>query len=85
MLRGLREAALRMFSTSILVSILFGQFFAFASEEFLALGGLLVELAILGVLRFALTTEHQQDTAGKPTGTLGIADPANRFTSGKSA
>lgn len=85
MLRGLREAALRMFSTSILVSILFGQFFAFASEEFLALGGLLVELAILGVLRFALTTEHQQDTAGKPTGTLGIADPANRFSSGKSA
>jgi hypothetical protein len=79
--RAAREQALRLFSASILVSILFGQFFAFASEEFLALGNLVVELLILGVLRFALTAEHQSHDAGRPTGTAGIADPLNRYAS----
>src|SRR5699024_10097550 len=71
LLRKAREQALKLFSASILVSILFGQFFAFASEEFLALGNLVVELLILGVLRFALTAEHQSKSEGEPTGVAG--------------
>ena len=79
--RAGREQALKLFSASILVSILFGQFFAFASEEFLALGNLVVELVILGVLRFALRTEHQRGDAGRSTGAAGVADPLNRYAS----
>ncbi len=81
LLRKAREQALKLFSASILVSILFGQFFAFASEEFLALGNLVVELLILGVLRFALAAEHQRETEGGSTGAVGVADPLNRFGS----
>jgi hypothetical protein len=69
LVRSTRLAALRMFSASILVSLLFGQFFAFASEQFLAMGNLIVELFILGVLRFAISVEHDdrnQETAAAP-------------------
>lgn len=79
LLRKARRRALRLFSASILVSILFGQFFAFASEEFLALGNLVVELLILGVLRFALTAEQERGEEQEAVGSAGIADPLNRF------
>ena len=53
-----RIAALHAFAGATLVSLLFGQFFAFASEQFAAIGGLVIELAILGGVRFALATER---------------------------
>lgn len=52
-----RIAALHAFAGATLVSLLFGQFFAFASEQFAAIGGLIIELAILGGVRFALAAE----------------------------
>ena len=85
MFRGLRAAALRLFSMSILVSILFGQFFAFASEEFLALGSLSIELITLGVVRFALAAEHQRNDGLEASGTPGVASAANRFPAGENA
>lgn len=66
LLRSARLQALRLFAASVLVSILFGQFFAFASEEFLALGKLVLDLVALGVLRFAISTEHD-DESREPT------------------
>ncbi len=53
-----RIAALHAFAGATLVSLLFGQFFAFASEQFAAIGGLIIELAILGGVRFALAAER---------------------------
>lgn len=55
-----RVAALHAFIASILLSLLFGQFFAFASSQFVALGNLVVELMILGVLRLALAAESEK-------------------------
>lgn len=54
-LRGLKALA-----NSTLVSLLFGQFFAFAANQFAAFGGLLIELVILGVLRFWISSEHRK-------------------------
>ncbi len=51
-LRGLRALA-----NSTLVTLLFGQFFAFAANQFAALGSLTLQLVILGVLRFWMTSE----------------------------
>lgn len=61
LIQRMRIAALHAFTASILVSLLFGQFFAFASEQFVAFGNLIVELVILGVLRFALAAESERD------------------------
>jgi hypothetical protein len=60
LLQHARVAALHAFTASILVSLLFGQFFAFASDQFLAFGNLIVELVTLGVLRFALLAETER-------------------------
>lgn len=57
-----RIAALHAFAGATLVSLLFGQFFAFASEQFAAIGGLLIELTILGGVRFALAAESAKQT-----------------------
>jgi hypothetical protein len=57
LLQRARVAALHAFALSILVSLLFGQFFAFASDQLLAFGNLMVSLLILGVLRIALAAE----------------------------
>ncbi len=57
LMRRARVAALHAFALSILVSLLFGQFFAFASDQLLAFGNLVVSLLILGVLRIALAAE----------------------------
>ena len=61
LLGSARIAALKLFSASILVAILFGQFFAFATEQFYALGSLTWELLMLGVVRFALSREQERD------------------------
>ncbi len=51
-LRGLKALV-----NSTLVTLLFGQFFAFASSQFAALWSLTLQLVILGVLRFWITSE----------------------------
>lgn len=61
LLQRARIAALHAFTASILLSLLFGQFFAFASSQFLAFGNLIVELVILGVLRLALAAESERE------------------------
>ena len=53
-----RSRGLKALANSTLVSLLFGQFFAFAANQFAAFGGLLVELVILGVLRFWISSER---------------------------
>ncbi|HYI25726.1 MAG TPA: hypothetical protein VD767_09980 [Thermomicrobiales bacterium] len=65
-LRGNRVRGLQAFVGSVLVSLLVGQFFAFTSVQILALGGLVADLVVLGMLRFALLAEHepQQDQGG---------------------
>lgn len=60
MIRRHRVRALQAFAASTVVALLFGQFFAFASEQLLAMAGLVVNLIILGVLRLALSVENQR-------------------------
>lgn len=55
-----RVQALQALAGSALVSLLFGQFFAFASVQFVALGGLVLDLAALGSLRLALAAESDR-------------------------
>jgi len=55
-----RTHGLKALANSTLVSLLFGQFFAFAANQFAAFGGLLIELVILGVLRFWISSEHRK-------------------------
>jgi hypothetical protein len=59
-LRGARVPALRGFVGAVLVSLLFGQFFAFTTVQLAALGGLVADLVVLGALRFALMTEKER-------------------------
>ncbi len=64
-LRGQRVHGLQAFVGSVLVSLLIGQFFAFTSVQVLALTGLVADLVVLGLLRFALHAEHErQQDAG---------------------
>jgi hypothetical protein len=56
-LRRQRLRGLKALVTSTLVTLLFGQFFAFAANQFAALGSLTLQLVILGVLRFWITSE----------------------------
>ncbi len=58
-LRGLKALA-----NSTLVTLLFGQFFAFAASQFAALGSLTLQLVILGVLRFWMTSETHTEPEG---------------------
>jgi hypothetical protein len=63
-LRGLKALA-----NSTLVTLLFGQFFAFAASQFAALGTLTFQLIVLGVLRFWITSEkhtHPSERSGLP-------------------
>jgi hypothetical protein len=60
--RRMRLPALNWFAGSTLITILFGQFFAFTTNQFAAFGGLLIQLTILAVLRFAIAAEeHEKD------------------------
>lgn len=56
--QGHRLTGLKALALATLVNLLFGQFFAFASAEFAALGSLLLQLVILGALRFGITAEE---------------------------
>lgn len=58
--RKRRVRGLKALANSTLVSLLFGQFFAFAANQFAAFSGLLLELVILGVLRFWISSEHHR-------------------------
>lgn len=55
-----RVDAIQALAGSALVSLLFGQFFAFASVQFVALGGLVLDLGALGALRLALAAESER-------------------------
>lgn len=58
-----RERAYEMFKYSIIVSILFTQFFVFYREQFQALTGLVINLIVLAVLNFIIS--HEKKTKGK--------------------
>jgi len=58
--RRMRLKALNFFAWSTLVTILFGQFFAFTTNQFAAFGGLLLQLTILAILRFAISAEDHE-------------------------
>lgn len=60
--RNHRQRGLEALVLSTQVALLFGQFFAFASDEFAAMGSLVLQLVILGVLRFWIAA----DRAGAP-------------------
>lgn len=60
MLRRRRVAALHALAASALVSLFFGQFFAFAASQLAALGGLVLDLGVLGSLRLALSAENER-------------------------
>lgn len=57
MMRKQRVRGLKALANSTLITLLFGQFFAFAANQFAALGSLTLQLIILGVLRFWMTSE----------------------------
>lgn len=72
-----RVAALHAFAGATLISLLFDHFFAFASEQLAAMGGLIIELAILGGVRFALSAEmskhsERAERDGAPDPSSGI-------------
>lgn len=58
--RRQRVQALQAFAASTIVALVFGQFFAFATEQFVAMIGLVVNLIILGFLRLALSVENER-------------------------
>lgn len=74
LLQRLRVAALHAFVGSALVSLLFGQFFAFTEVQLAALGGLVTDLVVLGALRFALLAEEERHDDGDAP--EGQRDPA---------
>lgn len=55
-----RVRALQAFTISTVVTLLFGQFFTFATEQFLGMIGLVINLIILGILRLALSAENDR-------------------------
>lgn len=59
-IRRQRVRALQAFATSTFVALFFGQFFAFASQQFIAMIGLILNLVILGILRLALSMENER-------------------------
>ena len=59
--RQRRSRGLSALADSTLISLLFGQFFAFAADQFAAISTLVVELVILGVLRFWISSEHHRE------------------------
>src|SRR5690606_32299348 len=63
MARRSRVRALQALASSALVSLFFGQFFAFAAVQLAALGGLVLDLGVLGALRFALSAENEHHEA----------------------
>lgn len=58
LIRRQRLAALKLFTWSVLISIFFVQFFAFAASQLAAFGGLLFQLALLGSLRVSIAAER---------------------------
>jgi hypothetical protein len=60
LLHRARLRALHSFAASTLITILVGQFFAFTTNQFAAFGGLLFQLAILGILRFSIAAEEER-------------------------
>lgn len=66
--RSERLRALHTFAASTLITILFGQFFAFTTNQFAALTNLLVQLFILGVLRFSIAAEDHEQNNLEPNG-----------------
>lgn len=60
MYRRHRVRALQSFAASTVVALLFGQFFAFANQQFVAMVGLVINLVILGILRLALSVENDR-------------------------
>ncbi|HWV23315.1 MAG TPA: hypothetical protein VNZ58_03925 [Thermomicrobiales bacterium] len=59
-MRRHRVRALQAFAASTVVALFFGQFFAFATEQFVAMVGLIANLIILGILRLALSVENDR-------------------------
>ena len=57
--RKRRVPALQSLALAALVSLFFGQFFAFTVDQFAALGGLVLDLGVLGSLRLALSAENE--------------------------
>lgn len=79
-LRGIRLSGLKALATATLVTLLFGQFFAFAANQFAALGSLVLQLMILGALRFAITAEEHttpDESSGLPIAELQAIDDSN--------
>ena len=64
--RKQRLAGLKALANATLVTLLFGQFFAFAISQFAALGALVVQLIVLGVLRFWISSEQHTTPDGTP-------------------
>ncbi len=58
LVRRHRLTALRVFTWSVLISIFFAQFFAFAASQLAAFGGLLFQLVLLGSLRLSIAAER---------------------------
>ncbi len=65
-LRNRRLIGLKALANSTLITLLFGQFFAFAANQFAALGSLILQLVILGVLRFWITSEIHTEPGNIP-------------------
>ena len=75
--RDKRIPGLNALVLSTLVSLLFGQFFAFASNQFAALWSLVLQLVILGVLRFWIAADKftsPGDSSGLVAGMQGVSE-----------
>jgi len=63
--QGRRVVALRAFATSVLCSLLVGQIFSFAIDQFYAIVNVGIDLIMLGVIQFALAAEAEPEAGEK--------------------
>src|SRR5690606_11236580 len=60
LMQGRRVDALRAFAASVLCSLLVGQIFAFATDQFYAIVNVVIDLVMLGVVQLALAAEAER-------------------------
>jgi len=75
LMQGRRVDALRAFAASVLCSLLVGQIFAFATDQFYAIVNVGIDLVMLGVVQLALAAEAERGSERRAAGSSAEAVP----------
>ncbi|MFI7065860.1 hypothetical protein ACIBL3_33015 [Kribbella sp. NPDC050124] len=76
--KGNRVRAIRLFELAVLVSLLVTQVFQFAGTQFAAVTGMLLDLALLGLLSAERDRLRRKETEAKKAKTWGLPPDPNR-------